>query len=175
MAAKPTIAEIRGEHIETDIHDDALQRLIDAAEREVIDRFGEHTTQTDDLEGGAGYLFPMRPVGSVTSITESIGNTDVVLAANDYVLRNGGKMIERRSDGTNGRTSWADRVRVVYVPVTEDARRKEVMIDLVRHALTSVPGQTSQSDGDHSFNSQDYQEAREKILSRLYAGRRSFA
>lgn len=169
----PTVAELK-EHVETDLPTAALQRLIDDADQDVVSRYGADATQTDDLDGGSEFLFPTRRISSITSITESSGNTDTVIAVSDYRLMNGGRMLQRRTGGVNSASRWYPRVTLVYVPVDDAYRRKRVVIDLV-HLAIKYNALSSEHAGDHIAQSVKYQEERESVLRALAPGHRWYA
>ena len=163
-----TPAEIKA-HVETDLTDAALQELIDAAEQDIDTAHGALATQTDELLGKKSLnLWPTRPITTVTSITETVGATDTVLSADDYKLLHGGRQIERLSTGTNPRIEWGDRVKIVYAPEDETARRKGILVKLVKFDL-AYNGLASEKVGDYSSQSisQITTDERARILSGL--------
>jgi hypothetical protein len=165
------------EHIETDRSDDALQQIIDAEELDIVQKFGPHATQDDDLTGGHQDLGLSRPASTITTVVETIGTTETALSANDYELRNGGRILYRLSTGTHARTAWGNRVEVAYVPRTENARRIMVLIDLCRLAL-KYTGLLSETTGDYQYSAgalRSYQENRNDVLNRLINTVRPFS
>jgi len=173
MAAKPTVAEV-AEHIEHDKGSDAIERLIDSAEEEVLTRYGPHNAQVDFLRGGDMFLYTLRPVSLVTSIIETVGETTTSLAANDWTSRSGGWILERDQNGTNSRRTWADFVEVTYTPESDDDRRKMVIVELVRVSMMYNAAKSKRT-GDVSFTFVEYQDERESILSTLDTRQRLFA
>lgn len=162
-----TPAQFR-EHHETDLGDDALQRLLDDAENEIVRRFGEHVTQTEWLEPGIGnakLLFLTRRVSAVTSVAETVVEETTALAADDYAVESG-FLLRRLSDGTNGRTYWGDRVKVVYTPEDDTPRRKRVQVDLVKLAI-QYEGLKASSVGNQRLDMGDYETQRRAVLSAL--------
>jgi len=168
-------AEVR-EHVETDISDPALSRLINDAEAEIIRRYGDHTTEIEKIFGGGHFIVLSRPADTITSITEILwgvfGGTTLDLAADDYQVWPDKRRIERLSDGTNPRPIWGDVIEVDYTPVDESAQRKRVVIDLVKLAL-EYRGVKSEGIGDYKVTLGEYEDERRKILNRL--GRMDFA
>ena len=171
MARIITVADLR-EHVETDLPEAAVQRLIDEADQLVVDAYGAHgpATQTDDLYGDAGseYVFPHRVVDAITTVTEhSSETTSKVIDPTDYRVLNGGTTLLRLRNGTNPSIGWPYRVVVAYVISTaENPRRRGVVIDLVRLAAVHT-GLRSERAGDYSAQSVDYETERGKILGRL--------
>lgn len=135
------VGEFR-EHVTTALGDDALQRLLDAAEAEIVRFVGDSGTGavTDIRDGRGRFVTLSRPAASITSITEAHWSTDTVLAADDYLLHPSGLVIERLPGGTHSRSHWHGRVTVVYVPVDDEAIRIAVQLDLVNLALNYSPG-----------------------------------
>lgn len=170
-----TKAEVR-EHIETDLGDDALDRLIDDADAEIIRMHGEHTTQTEQLLGGNVFLILSRPASSITTVTEILKGTlpdsETTLSADDYDLWPDGRRLERLGDGTNQRETWGDVIEITYTPTDETAQRTRAEIDLVKLAI-EYKGLNSEGIGDHKVSFVDYEDERSKILQRL--GRLNFA
>lgn len=136
-----TAAELRARH-ETGLSDDDLDEVI-AAELSVIEAlYGPDATMTESYEfrraSGIHGVYQRdqirrlvlgRPADSITTVTEVVGTTTTVLAADDYRLIQG-YQLERLSDGTNGRLYWGDRVTIEYVPENDVALRKQVLIRL---------------------------------------------
>ena len=176
-----TTTEIR-QHIETDLLDAALQLRIDEAEAEIIARYGAHSAaRTERFTPGPAdeYIWTSRPIGAVTSIKEryygTMGETEITLVAdNDYFIESE-RQIRRKIGGSYPSTMWRGLVTVVFTPATaDDARRKGVLIDLVKLALR-YEGAQSTSMGDASVSHVDYPLERQRILSRLGSFSGSFA
>lgn len=161
-----TVTQIR-EHVETDLSNDALQRLIDSEDGEITRRFGAPTTQTETLKGGESYVFLSRLVTSITSVTEEVDETTTTLAVDDYDLW-WNQALERDADGTNGRSTWGDKVTVVYVPQTTTPQRTLLLIQLVQLAVQYSGVQSASiGSGDYSATYQDYQRERERLFRKL--------
>jgi hypothetical protein len=166
-----TIVELK-QHIETDLADDALQRLIDDAEDEIVERHGELEAQTDVINDASlsTCLFLSRKAESITTITEELkenGSFDsTVLDPTDYRLRGNDRQIDRLTDGPNPRSTWGDSVIIIYAPKDEENRRKRVAVDLVRLAI-QYNALKSERVGDYSATSEDYERARSKLIARL--------
>jgi len=166
-----TVAELR-QHLETDFADDALQLLIDDAEKEIIKRHGELNTETDTKTGEtlATALFLKRKAESISTVVEEIksgdGYEETTLSSNDYKLRYGGRQIERLASGDNPRRTWGDVVTIIYTPKDETERRKRVAIDLVKLAA-AYNALDSESAGDYKSQSKKYSAERNKLLKQL--------
>ena len=149
-----------------------LQRLIDDADEAVVRRCGPHSIDgpvTEVLSGGSFRLFPERAVAEVIGVTETVGSISEVLSPDDYRSWYGGQMLERRSNGTNPRTTWGDHVQLEYRPVDHDAQRRMAIIRLVQLGI-QYSGLESESVGPYSARNLDYSTEREAILNQLCAG-----
>lgn len=166
------------QHVETDLPDAALQRILDAEEAEIVRRYGAHATATELVAGGKRSLVLQRPAASVTSVTEVvagwIGETSTVLAPDDYRLWFGNLMLERLGTGTNPRDRWGDRVTVVYVPQDRATQRTLVLVNVCKLAVSYSGVASQQIGGDYSEKQHDYVAERERLLKTL-AGRWVFA
>lgn len=162
-------------HFETDLEPTAIQTLIDDAELAVSEAIGARTGQVDDLSGGDALLFLRKRFGTVTSVVETVGTTETTLAADDYVSRNDGWILERKNDGTNARSCWGNHVRVTYAPATEAAARKRATIDLVKLSI-QFDGLAEVSDGNHRQTSyENYNAARQSVLDSVRGRSRAWA
>jgi len=168
MATLLSLSAIR-EHVETDLGDDALTRLIEDADQEIIDRLGALAEATEVKRGGGEMLHLDRKAQSISSAVERIGETDYPLAANDYELLDDGYRVQRKQGDDQPASSWRGRVTVVFVPADETAGRKRLLADLVRLAVRySAVG--AERLGDVSVDHVDYQAEREKLF-RAFTGR----
>ncbi len=167
MGTLMVVKEVRN-HVETGLVDDALERIMDSVEEDIDQEFGAVASQVDDLEGKTKSIFMTRPIGSITSIMETVGTTDITLATNDYKRRHNSQ-IDRLNTGTNSRNKWGDRVLVTYVPVDDTKRRQMVYIRLIELALkyNALKGENS---GDYSSTSAEYEKERLGILRGLRRG-----
>lgn len=164
-----TVGELR-EHLETDLPDEALLRIVTAEEAEIIRRYGAHATAAETLPGNGEWLILERTATSITTVTEIDADVTTVLAANDYRLCQGRQM-ERLHTGANPRSFWAPLVTVAYVPVDMTAQRKLALVQLATLAAkyTAMKSE-SVGGGDYSGTSLDYTIERERLLRSL-AGR----
>jgi len=183
VSITPTIFK---EHFETDLVDDAIQRLIDAEADEITRRFGSDTSVTEQylLATPMGYngqeaqkvsqrrIWTKRQIGAVTTVKEgpTLGASDLttLVENTDFRVINNGWAIERID------TDFDRRVEIVYVPGTDVKRRDRVTIDLVKLAI-QFQGLSSERVGDWQGNHLDYQRERESILNSLKSGIRSYA
>jgi hypothetical protein len=177
MPSLLTTTEIR-EHVDTDLSEAALQRLIDAAEDEITQRYGAHAeagTVEEQFYPSAGenFLFPSRKVNTAVAvvITRQLEgeSTATTAAASEYVFDDPHRIRLLAED------VWADHVvTVTYTPVTDGDRRKGVLIDLVKLACRYEALSSSRM-GDMSVNHVEYERERGAILGRLSTFLGSFA
>ena len=159
-------------HLDSDLATAALQRLLDDAEAEIIKRFGAHSagsSQVETLVGtGLEVVFVNKPISAVNSVIETIGTTATTLAADDYSVHNK-FVLERLADGTNSRSTWGDRVKVTYQPVSDTDQRKVVQIQLCKLAV-NFEGLKSEKAGNYSRTWGEYNAERKQILNSLQHG-----
>jgi len=174
MATILSVAEVR-DHVETDLIDDALTRLIEDADEEIIARGGAAASYPYDTPGGGARIVLPRKASAIVSISERILNTDYALAAADYSLFSDGRTLERRVDGTYPSSFWRGHVSIVITPVLETALRKRILIDLVKLAVAYSAISSKSVDGVSLTALPDYQVERNRILGGLSRGRLGLA
>lgn len=175
MAGLIRVDELK-EHVETDLSDDVIDRLIDDADAEIVKRYGPHVTQIDTFENvnAATAIYLSRNASAITSVTEEVRDgegsyTETVLASDDYKLRRNNLSLERLRDGTNPRATWGHVVTIVYVPDDDGTRRIRVEIDLVRLAI-EYNALSTEDTGDYRSSSLRYSDERESLLRTLNTG-----
>lgn len=169
MAALLSVDEVK-DHLATDLDDAALSLIIDAEEAEIVRRFGPHAQSGTVSEFHAGYnrrLYLHRPATAITSVVEEwpyygLGTDIVTLTPDDYTLR-GNRFLER----VNG--MWGRYVTVVYTPVSDDAQRKIVLIQLVKLAM-AYTGLETELVGDTEITYREHFAERETVLRQLARG-----
>lgn len=173
-----TTGEIR-EHLETDLPDGALTRLIADADQAIVDAHGPHDgpiTVTD--EGGHESLWLPRPLDPDQPVTlnETVGTTTTALAADDWRTGHGGRQLQRLATGTNRRSRWGDRIEITYTPADQTDRRRRVLVDLVQLALTyrGLDKHTTVGDTTHTgpTTPEAYERERQALLGSLATGLR---
>jgi hypothetical protein len=175
-----TVAELR-EHVTTALGDDALERLLDAAEQAIATIAGPVGDLTEIRDGGGSYIFLPRPASEIDTVTEWLGySSERALDEDDYSLRSDGISLRRLTTGPNASAYWVGPVEVVYTPLDDVAARQAVQLALVRLFLDHHPGVTSESIGDWSetFASNsvwNYALERDGILATLRAPALGFA
>jgi hypothetical protein len=152
--------------------DDALQRLLDASEADIVRAVGAPGAVTEYVDGGWTTLITSRPIASLTSVTLDFDGTPLAVETDDYRFTTGGQVLHRLATGTNPGYYWSGKVEVIYTPADDEAIRAAVQVDLIRLALSVSPGLTGRTIGDwsetYAANSAYNPDiARELILSRL--------
>ena len=119
------------EHIETDLSDEVLTRLLESADAEIIRAYGPHDGEQSALVAGRGYrIWLPRPAESITEIVEwtgweTPGDADPV-SADKYALEHGGRTIFRAD------APFMTNVQITYTPIADNPRRTMALIDLVK-------------------------------------------
>lgn len=170
-----TPAQLR-EHVETDLGDTALQRLLDDAYFTITERAGALGVVTARFIGnGDSVIWLGGRVATLpfTSVTEN----GVALVENtDYRVLYDGRGLERIDATTTPvRTRyWGLDVVLTYTKRNDEVRRNRVAIDLCKLAV-QFDGTQSSSAGDYRQDNPDYQRAREQVLRGLVASPFTFA
>ena len=160
--------------VETDLSDLELQAMIDETVAEIEARFGANASITETLDGNRIFLSLHRLIDegqSITVVEIEPANTgasanETTLAADDYRIRHGGRIVERLIDGTNGRDGWAPLVRVTYTPVSDQIQRDEAVIRVVQVDLNER-GLSAEKAGDYNATYRDATVERERLINRL--------
>jgi len=159
-------------HVKTTLADDAVQRILDANEAEIVRRFGAGSPVTETLYPlGHAYLFLSWPATAITSISETRDGVTTVLAANDYSHAAGSNILRRLDTGTNSYSTW-DLVTIAYTVTDATAERRRVLIRVSQFDIENRPGVGSQSTADQSISySSRLDDEREEIFRSLDAWR----
>lgn len=167
-----TVDQFR-EHVTTALGDDAIKRLLDAAEADIVRYAGDGGAVTDYVDGQGRFATTHKPIGTIASVSEIYGDTTLVLAVNDYLVRSA-CVLERLTTGDHSRHCWRGRVAIAYTPQDDADIRVGVQLDLVNLALAFQPGVTLETVGAWT---QQYTQAvasnkteHDAILSRLDVG-----
>ena len=158
-----TLAEVR-EHVETGLSDDALDRLISAADAEIISYAGAH----DDGEEIVGRIntngvrgFMPRVAASVSQVEDRTGDSTWVVRSTDtYELTHGGRIIESL------KSRFHHEIRATFLPVSTEGQRRLALIQLVK-LDTQFNALSSENDATYATASVNYASERSRILSRL--------
>lgn len=165
-----TVDELK-EHITTSLGDDAVQRLLDDAEAQIVAYAGDVDEAVELVSGGSHRISVSRPIDSVTSIVERVGwTTPVTLAVDDWEL-DGPFILNRLRTGTNQSHNWRGPVRVTYAPVDDTATREIVQVELIKLEVANNPGLASETVGawtqTYASGAKSVPIQRGDILSRL--------
>lgn len=161
-----TADQIR-EHADTDLGDDALDRIIAAEEAEIVREHGPSGTTN-----ATGHYTPPsaattivldRKASSIVSIVERTGTDADTIDAAAYRLEGDGRTVRRLPDSIDGNSYWAERVDVTYTPVADDDRRTMALVDLVKLRL-AFTGNLRVQAGDAAVTAADYARERARIL-----------
>ena len=156
-----TVTQLR-EHISSGLTDDALQRLLEAAENDITAKFGAAGSVTEYPVYGFDLLVLSRRVGTVSSVKEYFDSDPLTLSTDDY--RVDGFMLKRLDTGTNPRTYWAGEVQVIHTPADTEVDRVRLQLALVKLDL-AYSGYTAEATQDESRSPMpDYQLARRRLL-----------
>lgn len=166
-----TVAEVRA-LVDSDLSDADLQVVIDRAEAELVAQTGPNYADgeiTEALYPAGAVVYLSRAAETITSVTEygSLAGSaaGTVLTTDSYHLDARGGLLRLAGN-------WPARVVVVYTPADDTARRKAVLIELVRLDLAPA-GMESESirlsDGtSYSYNrGGGAEQARARLFQRL--------
>ena len=161
---------------ETDLADPELQDVLNQVNEEILNKWGAHSAAgspiTVQLVGFDLAIFVHRPIAVITSVTEVVGTTSTVLAANDYRLWFDGRALSRLNDGTNPAVRWGDRVTIVYVPEDDNNQRQEVILKVAMLDL-QYRGVRTESIGDYQAsyggftNASSFSAERNRLINSL--------
>lgn len=158
----PSNAEVR-QHIETDLTDPALNRLIAAAWSEVEQADGEASIEDIFIDEREPVLFTSEPISAITSIVkrDDAAGADETVDAADYRVR--GRREILRTDGA----LWTGEVRVTFAPVIDESLRMSVLVELVRMMVEHRAPVSETSGGTYQADYSGMEERRTKALNRL--------
>lgn len=176
---KTTLVQVR-ELVETGLSDTALQILLDDAQQTVDNLAGTVGQQVLLFDGhGLATLGLMRPAGAVVQVRERPNDQVdwIVTDPLNYLLENGGRTLRKVyatgqwwGDGWqawNGNGIWwSRRTEVTYLPISDVAVRRRVIIDLVRLG-TQYSGLSQEKIGQYMAFPLEYQMERERLLRQL--------
>ncbi len=151
--------------ITTALDDTQLQAVIDREETELIARLGPHgeTGLTLTLRNPLGLvLFLPRQLASITSVSEQAypGATGAVLANTDYWYD--GAILNRVG------ALWPTGGVLTITGIPADlARRKNVLIELVRLALEQTAMQSESIANEYSYQAPEWERLRADLYRRL--------
>lgn len=168
MTTLVSVEQVR-QRVQTAASDVTIQDILDTEEAELIRRYGAHgdgsATVTETHTPTNGQLFLQRPIATLTSVTEaaSLGATGTALTSTQYQLWAKQGRIERLPRGV----SWGAAVTVVYAPADDRAKRRRVIIELVRLALEQTAMQAESVAGEYSYTAGDFETQRRNLYRSL--------
>jgi len=156
------------------LSDTELDGVIERVETEITKAIGQPYSDgleiTETLAGGQKDLFLLRPLGTISSVTEY--DSWITADANSESLSEGAGYVLWADRGQltriNDRDSWDKKIVIVYTPRDDRHLRKQVIVDLVRVDLARSAYQSESVGGAYSYRSPDDWEAtRRAIMRRL--------
>lgn len=153
------VAALR-QHIESDLPDAAVQRLLDAEEAEIIARHGPHDEAIEERYA-RGEIMLYRRADSITSVEEyqADGSLLTLDEAGYQLAEDGFRLVFLPS------VVWPYHVLITYEPRDTKDQRRLALIDLVRLDIQNT-GRAEETVGDYRSKAADATE-RERILRRL--------
>ena len=161
-----TLADVRA-LVKTPLTDAQLQDVIDREEAEVTRLIG--APYAADLElaedvyaRGEANLYLRRPIETVIALMDEDGN--IYTEGTDYYVWAAEGRIQRLPVGAR----WWGRFTVTYTPADDTARRKAVIIELVRLTLERTAMRSESVGGEYSYNAPDWDVQRARLLRSLW-------
>jgi hypothetical protein len=167
-----TIADV-AERVDTDLGDDALQRILDAAETSVERSAGNANAETEQVDASnSAKLTVSRLSTSITSVTERTRHSSdaVTLSANDY-RKIGNITFLRLGSGDNPASFWGKEVTVVYVPEVDLQLRDRVTLDLCMMDIELRAFDREKKGSDWEGEQKDHKARRRALLAQIREGR----
>lgn len=167
-----TVDQVR-ERVDTSLTDDDLTQLASDCEDAITDWAGplviegypedaEQVTETVYARGTT-LLRLKQKIGSITTVTDTEGDTDTDLVEGNGDYRVRGEYLER---GNN--RWWGDRTTVVYVPADARYKRRLALVKLVQLELNYEPGVRSQQSGPWAERYSEYASEKQMILNEVF-------
>jgi hypothetical protein len=155
-----TVDQLR-EHVATALEDDALRRLLDAAEAAILEVAGPPGQDvTEVVDGRTSRIVLSRPAATIVAVREAGYSEDLLTP--DYSLSS--PYVLRRENTRR----WADRVAVTYTPEHDAATRMAVQVGLIQLDLNYQPGMEQNTAGNwNEMFVNDYEAERQRVLARL--------
>lgn len=156
--------------VETDLDDETLERILDAAVKAVDRASGNATSQAETHEArGTPWIVLRRRSTGIDSIVERrrFSSDPVTLSANDY-RKVGAYKLLRVSDGDNPAVSWGDQVDVTYTPEVDQDIRDRVALDLA-YVDIEFKVYSEEKSGDWSGKA-DWMARRRELLQQVREG-----
>ena len=139
-----TVAELRS-LVATELSNDALQLLIDAAEEQLVNLPTGEITET--YRGGSSVIILRWPAAAIDSVREADMTTDV--PADEYRLSaTDSRSLWRRIPGLAQPGTWSGPVTVVSTTRSQANLRKLATVQLVKGAINNNPGVLGMTEGN---------------------------
>lgn len=157
---------------ETDLPEETLQRILDAAEKSVERSAGSATSEAEThLAAGASFLALSRRHTAIVSIVERRRHSSdpVTLSANDY-RDVGDYRLMRLNTGDNAASFWGAEAVVTYVPEVDADVRDRVTLDL---AMLDIEFRAYEREkaGDWEGEQKEWKARRRELLTHIREGR----
>lgn len=168
-----TISDVRA-RVETDLDDDTVQRILDAAVEDVERTAGPAASDSETYSGivGRRKISLLRRSASIASVKErrSVTSAEVTLHTSDW-RKLGGYELVRLGNGQNPASTWGEEVVVTYVPEIDAELRDRVTLDLCQVDIEFRAMKSERSGADHVADYSDYSDRRRALLAQVREGR----
>ena len=121
-------------HVQSGLPSARLEEIIDAVDAEIIRIYGDH-------DGERTITLRVAPAAESVSLPSPAASISEVVEWRDGVAPDDGTEVTTYASVYSGRSLrrtaglWARNVRVTYTPLEENARRRVVLLDLVKWEL----------------------------------------
>lgn len=167
-----TISDVRA-RVETDLDDDTVQRILDAAVEDMNRHAGSPTADTEVYRGSCSRILSLlRRSTAVASVKErrTLTSEQVTLHTSDW-RKSGGYELVRLGNGQNPASTWGAEVEIAYTPEVDAELRDRVILDLCQMDIEFRALQVEVTGGDHTANYGDYADRRRALLAQVREGR----
>lgn len=173
-APKPLVQRIN-DRVEHDLIDSEIALMIAEAQATITDRYGPPANPaspiTVTVDGSRRRLDLVRPIDVAQAVTVSErvygwSSAPAAVLSTDYIVRNGGRTLDRITTSTSWRGEWGAHVTVTYTPVDDSVQRDEVTIGLVQLGIDRL-GVKRREAGDVKTEAADYEALRNALLLSL--------
>ena len=165
-----TIADVRA-RVETDLDNETLQKILDAAVEDLERRCGRAASETEVYRASGRRSFSLlRRAVSISSVTERrcLGSEPVTLSADDY--RRVGYELIRIATGTNPAITWGHEVIVEYAPEVDSSLRDRVVLDVCQMDA-EFRALANEKTGDWQGDYSDHEARRDSLFRQVQEGR----
>ena len=159
------------EHLTTELSDDALDRLINAADAYILRRVGPHDPETTMVytKDPPAYLIslPRRAVSVESIVLHGWYSPDYTIPTTYFRLESDGRLVRIYDDYFHWiHSRHYERLKITFTPVSENAERLNALIELVRLELQDT-GLKDERDDTYRYTSKDKIMARNEIMATL--------